>query len=202
MTFVNKNMSIKELREQRGMKQKELAQLIGIHQGVLSQIENGKVEMNPFVKRRLENIFGDLNKENRVYAKNYLVEELQKAFPNMHVNKYNEAIILPTKNIYFRLGDCKDRRDIVVKLIHWCTRLKAMTMEEKQYMKDGLNLFFRKTFTLADYSYIYAALGNGIDSRLTDEFIRRGFDLNLIERPIPKWFSGTKYDFEKILERE
>lgn len=132
-----------------------------------------------------------------------VINRLKEAYPKMFINEINEAIIEPYNNIYFRLEDVKDERDVMIKLVKWCSRLKGMSKVRKYYLLDGFNAFCGTNLTLLDMSYIYCELGNGINDKLAQEFVDSDFNMDLIPKyEIPSWFKGDLRAWEKSLEKE
>lgn len=52
---------LKKFRKEKGLSQKELANMLGIGQSFVSQIENGKDPMPDSLKDKLTSIYGDIN---------------------------------------------------------------------------------------------------------------------------------------------
>lgn len=54
-----------------------------------------------------------------------ILNELKKLlglFPRSYINQNLEVILIPKTNTYFRLEGVGSRRDIIAKLLMWCTR--------------------------------------------------------------------------------
>ena len=131
-----------------------------------------------------------------------VVDKIKKAFPKMFVNELNEAIIEPHSNVYFRLEACKDEKDVMVKIIEWCSRLKEISTVRKMYLLNGINHFCGTNFSLADMHDIYRELGNGVNHEKTIAFVDSDFNMNLIDRTIPSWFKGGQDEWKNLIEKE
>jgi hypothetical protein len=131
-----------------------------------------------------------------------IIERLKEAYPKMFINEINEAIIEPCNNIYFRLEDVKDEKDVMIKLVKWCSRLKEMTKVRKYYLLNGFNNFCGTNFTLLDMDHIYCQLGNDCKPELTKRFVDSDFNMDLLPKyEIPSWFKGDIRAWEKLLEK-
>ena len=56
------------------------------------------------------------------------LNELKKLlgfFPRSYINQNLEVILIPKTNTYFNLEGVGSRRDIIAKLLMWCTRTIA-----------------------------------------------------------------------------
>jgi len=133
---------------------------------------------------------------------NDIKNKLKEAFPKMFINEFNEAIIEPYNNIYFRLEDCHDERDVMIKLIKFCSRLKGMNLVRKDYILDGINYFCQTNFSLVDMSNIYTVLGNGVNDDLTQKFVDSDFNMDFIPQEMPSWFDGDQKRWEKMVEKQ
>ena len=129
-----------------------------------------------------------------------LINKLSQCFPKMYINNINEAIIEPKNNIYFRLADVKDERDIKIKLVMWCSRLKGMSKQKKQYLLDGFNKFCGTNLSIIDMHDIYCGCGNGCNKELSENLVDSNFNMNEFpRRGIASWFKGNIQDWERSL---
>ena len=56
---------------------------------------------------------------------NEVFEELKKLmsyFPDSFINRQLELILIPKTNTYFSLRDCLTKKDVISKVLMWCTR--------------------------------------------------------------------------------
>lgn len=50
------------------------------------------------------------------------LNKLLNCFPESYINRNLEVILIPKTNTYFSLVGCGTKRDIVAKVLMWCTR--------------------------------------------------------------------------------
>ena len=132
-----------------------------------------------------------------------ILEKLKGAFPKMFVNDINEAIIEPHDNIYFCLINCTDERDVMIKLIEYCSRLKEMSAVRKNYLMQGINNFCKTRLSLVDMHYIYQELGCGVNHDLAVKFVDSDFNMGLLDTEyIPSWFKGDRKQWELLIAQE
>lgn len=119
------------------------------------------------------------------------VMELMKVFYGSFINHNFELILIPKTNLYFRLEDIKNEEDLICKLLEWCSRdcykrqfYKTEKRNEQYHNEvlDKLNIFLKTNFNQEDMDVIYTKLGNSVNHKLTQEFVRSGFDMSLLER--------------------
>jgi len=120
-----------------------------------------------------------------------ILKKLKEAFPQMYINKLNEAIIHPRNNIFFRLEDCETEDDVIAKLLNWLSRPAHKGVQEhcQDYILDGINYFIGETFTKEDMCRIYCQMGNAVNNELTKQFITSHFDMGLLEE-LPDHMKG------------
>ena len=101
-----------------------------------------------------------------------------------------ELIIIPKNNTYFRVDNIKTELDIKRKVLEYCSRsaLKAMPYSSERSNKkfrtkvlDRINRFLETNFDGDDIELIYVKLGNGINSSLAEEFIKSGYDMEILK---------------------
>lgn len=117
------------------------------------------------------------------------VLELQKllnCFPDSYINRNLEVILIPKTNTYFSLVDCGTKRDIIAKVLMWCTRDIAK-LQPYQQRKRNIRFYVENKERLEKYlgrkinvDIIYQKLGNGINKELTYQFIGSDFDMDLL----------------------
>lgn len=114
------------------------------------------------------------------------LKKLLNCFPGSYINHNLEVILIPKTNTCFSLKGCSTKRDIVAKVLMWCTRdiSKARPYE---YRKRNIRFYVENKERLEEYlgkainvDVIYHKLGNGINKELTYQFIDSGFDMNLL----------------------
>lgn len=121
-----------------------------------------------------------------------VLNELKKLlglFPRSYINQDLEVILIPKTNTYFNLEGVGSRRDIIAKLLMWCTRTiaKGQPFRNKkrndmyrEATKIALNYYLGALFSDEDINLIYQRLGNGINPELTYRFIDSGFDMEVL----------------------
>lgn len=100
------------------------------------------------------------------------------------VNSINEFIAVPKTNSYFRLSDCKTKRDVQKKMLHWLSRDCAKANigpVATQLNREGFNNFMGTAFNDEEFLLIYEKLGNGINEPLTEDFIDSEFDIDILK---------------------
>lgn len=114
---------------------------------------------------------------------------VMKCFPNSYINRSGELILADKGNVYFIAKNCNTQKDIICKLLEWCSRPIAKgepycqekrNKEWRESILMGLNKYLGTKFTREDMYWIYEKLGNGVDHDLTLKFIASGYDLNLV----------------------
>ena len=114
---------------------------------------------------------------------------VMKCFPNSYITPFGELILSDKGNVYFTAKDCKTQKDIICKLLEWCSRPIAKgepyrqekrNKEWRETLLSGYNEYLGTQFTQEDMYWIYNKLGNGVDHDLTLKFIASGYDLNLV----------------------
>ena len=107
------------------------------------------------------------------------LKELLGLFPRSYINANMEVILIPKTNTYFSLEGVESRRDIIAKLLMWC----SWTISENRnnalraMARIALNNYLGTLFSDKDMALIYQRLGNGINKELTYRFIDSGFDM-------------------------
>lgn len=114
---------------------------------------------------------------------------VMKCFPNSYINRSGKLILADKGNVYFIAKNCNTQKDIICKLLEWCSRPIAKgepycqekrNKEWRESILMGLNKYLGTKFTQEDMYWIYEKLGNGVDHDLTLKFIASGYDLNLV----------------------
>ncbi|HEL2244882.1 hypothetical protein EI999_09510 [Streptococcus suis] len=122
-----------------------------------------------------------------------LMNELKKLlglFPRSFINANLEVILIPRTNTYFSLEGVQSRRDIIAKLLMWCSRTiaKGRPFRDenrnnafRELNKRSLNHYLGTLFSDEDIALIYQRLGNGINPELAYRFIDSGFDMEVLD---------------------
>lgn len=117
------------------------------------------------------------------------VFNVMECFPNSYINRCGELILSDKGNVYFTAKNCKTQKDIICKLLEWCSKPLAKGepyCQEKRNREWREKLLFRYNkylgtqFTQEDMYWIYDKLGNAVDHELTIKFIESGYDLKLL----------------------
>ena len=91
--------------------------------------------------------------------------------------------------MYFTAKNCKNKEDVICKLLEWCSRPIAKgqpystnkrNVEWRNSLLCGYNNYLGTNFTQDDMYWIYDKLGNAVNHKLTLEFIRNNYDLSLV----------------------
>lgn len=114
------------------------------------------------------------------------LKKILNCFPGSYINRNLEVILIPKTNTYFSLVGCSTNRDIVAKVLMWCTRDISKT-RPYEYHKRNIRFYVENRERLEKYlgkkinvDVIYHKLGNGINKGLTYQFIDSGFDMDLL----------------------
>lgn len=115
------------------------------------------------------------------------VFEMMNVFTGSFINCNKELILIPETNLYICLEDVHTIHYLKCELLEWCSRscVEAMPYRNdnhnRKYQDDTLNKInkcLNTHFTREQMLLIYTKLGNGINTNLTDEFVRSGYDMN------------------------
>lgn len=118
------------------------------------------------------------------------LKELLGLFPRSFINAKLEVILIPKTNTYFSLDGVQSRRDIIAKLLMWCSRSIAKGQPFRsetgnnvfrELAKRSLNHYLGTLFSDDDVALICQRLGNGINPELTYKFIDSGFDMGVLD---------------------
>lgn len=114
------------------------------------------------------------------------LKKLLSCFPDSYINRNLEVILIPKTNTYFSLVGCSTKRDIITKVLMWCTRDIAEASPYQQ-QKRNIAFYVDNRMRLEKYlgkdinvNVIYQYLGNGVDEELTNKFISSGFDMEIL----------------------
>ena len=107
---------------------------------------------------------------NEVYEE---LEKLMSFFPDSFINRQLELILIPKTNTYFSLKDCFTKKDIISKVLMWCTRdiakARPYQLRLEKYLGADVNV-----------DVVYHRLGNGINKSLTHKFIDSDFNMEVL----------------------
>lgn len=103
--------------------------------------------------------------------------------PKAFINRRNELILVPSKNIYFSLNGVESKRDITVKIFHWLSRPahKGVGSYWENRIRAIINNYLQTNFSRNDFDLIYTKLGNAINPELTGKFINSDYDFKVLE---------------------
>ena len=120
---------------------------------------------------------------NEVYEE---LEKLMSLFPDSFINRQLELILIPKTNTYFSLKDCFTKKDIISKVLMWCTSDIAKARPYQQ-QKRNITVYVDNRMRLEKYlganinvDVVYNCLGNGINKELTHKFIDSGFNMEIL----------------------
>lgn len=120
---------------------------------------------------------------NEVYEE---LEKLMSFFPDSFINRQLELILIPKTNTYFSLKDCFTKKDIISKVLMWCTRDMAKARPYQQ-QKRNIDFYVDNRMRLEKYlgadvnlDVVYHCLGNGINKSLTYKFIDSDFNMKVL----------------------
>lgn len=104
--------------------------------------------------------------------------------PKAFINRRNELILVPTKNIYFSLEGVESERDITTKIFHWLSRPahKGVGSYWERRIRFIINNYLQTNFSRNGFDLIYTTLGNAINPDLTEKFIDSNYDLHVLEQ--------------------
>lgn len=114
---------------------------------------------------------------------------VMKCFSKSYINQCGELIISEKGNVYFTAINCKNKEDIICKLLEWCSRpiakgepydSKKRNIEWRNSLLCDYNNYLGTNFTQDDMYWIYDKLGNAVNHELTLKFIHSNFDLSLV----------------------
>ena len=114
------------------------------------------------------------------------LKKLLNCFPESYINHNLEVILIPKTNTYFSLVGCGTKRDIIAKILMWCTgdisKARPYSQQRRNIRfyvenKERLEKYIDKNIGV---DVVYHRLGNGINKELTYKFIDSDFDMNLL----------------------
>lgn len=118
------------------------------------------------------------------------LKELLGLFPRSFINANLEVVLISKMNTYFSLEGVQSRRDIIAKLLMWCSRpivkgqpfiIENRNNAFRELIKRALKHYLGTLLSDEDMALIYQKLGNGINPELTYRFIDSGFDMGVLD---------------------
>ena len=111
------------------------------------------------------------------------LKEFFKCFQDAFINQNNEMIVKMPENIYFRLEDVESELDMKCKAIEFISRSACKDTKKKTrlMMLKSLNFYLDTDFNMDQMMNVYTYLGNGVNRKLTIEFIESGCNLKIFE---------------------
>ncbi len=121
-----------------------------------------------------------------------VLQRLLRAFPNSLINGRLDfmADCNPRVNSGFRLDNCSSEEDVKAKVLEWLSRdayksthynANKRNEEVHEYHRQGINSFLGTAFTPEDMAIIYQWLGNAVHHHKTLDFIRSGYDMEVLK---------------------
>lgn len=79
---------------------------------------------------------------------------VMKCFPKSYITQFGELILSDKGNVYFTAKDCNTQKDIVCKLLEWCSRplAKENLTAKRREIKNGGNHFFLDTMNISEHN--------------------------------------------------
>lgn len=114
---------------------------------------------------------------------------LMAAFPGSFLYRTGEFIAHKRSNTYLGIKTCETEEDLKCKVLEFFSRAAHKTQPYKtarcnkefhKFMLDGINKFLGTAFDFRDMDLIYTYLGNAVRPDLTREFVRSGYDMQLL----------------------
>lgn len=112
-------------------------------------------------------------------------------FNGSFFNEREEFIVHKRSNTYFIFSNCESLEDVNCKVLEWLSRAASKGIPYSQdcrnkkfqkFMLDGINMFLHTNFGEDDIDLIYTYLGNACNHNRTLEFVRSGYDMNLLRK--------------------
>lgn len=121
-----------------------------------------------------------------------VAQRLLRAFPDSVINHWLQFVAdcNPRVGSCFQLKDCASEEDVKAKVLEWLSRDACKSMhyhtekrngEVHEYHRQGINSFLGTAFTPEDMTLIYQWLGNAVRHQKTLEFIRSGYDMEVLK---------------------
>jgi hypothetical protein len=110
-------------------------------------------------------------------------------FNGSFFNDRDEFIAHRYSNTYFIFGSCENEEEVNCKVLEWLSRpahkgipysREWKNKKFRQFMLDGINQYLHTEFSFEDMEIIYTYLGNCCNRERTLQFIRSGYDMNVL----------------------
>lgn len=121
------------------------------------------------------------------------LDKFKECFPKSFINKNNEMIVDPVKNIFFQMEGVENEQDLAIKLLSWVSRaaykeaeqteknrkkkISMKTFKRENYFLDGINKFLHTSFGWEDMRIIYTKFGNGLNQDELLQFMENDYDM-------------------------
>lgn len=118
-----------------------------------------------------------------------MAKALMACWPQSFIYRNGEFIAHRRSNTYLIFENCETMEDLQCKVLEWFSRAAHKTRpygtdksnkKFHQFMLDGINQFLGTAFSFYDMDLIYTYLGNAVHHDLTVEFVRSGYDMELL----------------------
>ena len=107
-----------------------------------------------------------------------------------YINYNNELILIPKFNVYVMLDDVDTDDDFKIKLCKWFTRDCCCALRyapgnklDDYYLNNttAFNTICGTNFTVEDMRAIYESIGNNVNPKLAEMFVKGGLDMCIIK---------------------
>ena len=78
--------------------------------------------------------------------------DVMKCFPKSYLTQFGELILSDKGNVYFTAKDCNTQKDIICKLLEWCSRPLAKGEPYHQEKRNRENRFFLDTMNISEHN--------------------------------------------------
>ena len=112
-------------------------------------------------------------------------------FEGSFFNDNDEFIAHKYSNTYFLFYNCENLEDVNCKVLEWFSRPASKGIPYSQewrnkkfrtFMLEGINKFLDTNFNDEDIELIYTYLGNACNHKRTLEFVRSGYDMEMLKK--------------------
>lgn len=96
----------------------------------------------------------------------------------------------PKVHSSFVFADCETEEDVAAKILEWLSRdayksehyvSQKKNNQVHEYHLNGINSFLGTKFTPKDVEVVYTKLGNAVNDAKTREFIRSGYNMEVLK---------------------
>lgn len=118
-----------------------------------------------------------------------MAKALMACWPQSFIYRNGEFIAHRRSNTYLIFEHCETMEDLQCKVLEWFSRAAHKTQpydtdksnkKFHQFMLDGINQFLGTAFSFDDMDLIYTYLGNAVRHGLTVEFVRSGYNMEVL----------------------